>query len=78
MQLAHDSWLGAINAACKLIVGVRRLAEVRWNVLIVIVVDNVVLVLANDIHGGEHIERVVHSALHVLEIDFLTNLSDER
>ena len=49
-------------------------AKVCWNVLIIVVVDDVVLVLANDVHSGEDVECVIHSALHILKVDFLTNL----
>ena len=42
--------------------------------LIIVIVDDVVLVLADDIHCGENIERVIHPALNILEVDLLSNL----
>lgn len=42
--------------------------------LIIVIVDDVVLVLADDIHCGENIERVIHPALNILEVDLLSDL----
>ena len=42
--------------------------------LIIVIVDDVVLVLADDIHCGKNIERVIHPALNILEVDLLSNL----
>lgn len=41
-----------------------------------VVVDNVVLVLTDDVHRTEHVQRVIHSALHVLEINLLAYLDN--
>ena len=38
------------------------------------VVNYVVFVLLDDFHRAQHVECVVHTPLHVLEIDFLTVL----
>lgn len=38
------------------------------------VVDDVVLVFADDVHGGEDIECIIDAPLDILEIDFLANL----
>ena len=48
--------------------------EVCWNVLIIVIVDDVVLILADDIHCRKNIERVIHSALNILEVNLLSNL----
>ena len=39
------------------------------------VVNDVVFVLLDDFHSAQNVECVVHTPLHVLEIDFLTVLS---
>lgn len=55
--------------------GVRiRQAIVGGNMLIIVVVDDVILVLSDDIHRTEHIQRVIDSPLHIFEINFLPNL----
>ena len=46
--------------------------EINGNMLIVTVVNDIVLVLVDDIHGGEHVQRVVHTSLHIFEVDFLS------
>ena len=38
------------------------------------VVYDVVFVLLDNLHGTQHVEGVVHTSLHVLEVDFLTVL----
>lgn len=40
------------------------------------VVDDVVLVFADDVHGGEDIESVIDAPLDILEIDFLANIAE--
>ena len=42
------------------------------------IVDDVVLVLADNIHCRKHIESVVYPALHILEVNLLPNLSPRR
>lgn len=49
-------------------------AESRRNMLVIVVVDDVVLVLANDSHSREDVECVVDTSLHVLEVDLLPDL----
>jgi len=39
--------------------------------LVVLVVHYVVLVLGDDLHGREDVERVVDAALHVFEVNFI-------
>mmetsp|Transcript_42149 Transcript_42149/g.55521 ORF Transcript_42149/g.55521 Transcript_42149/m.55521 type:complete len:201 (+) Transcript_42149:1348-1950(+) len=51
-------------------------AEVFWHVLVIVVVNDIVLVLADDAHGGEDVERVVDSPLHIFEIDLLTLITE--
>ena len=46
--------------------------------LIIVVVDYVVLVLADDVHGREDIQSVVHSALHVFEVNLVANLEHSK
>lgn len=41
---------------------------------IVVVVEYVVLVFVDDVHGTQHVEGVVHSALDVLEVHSLSFL----
>jgi hypothetical protein len=48
--------------------------HVNGDVFVLVVVDDVVLVLADDIHGTQDIERVVDSSLHILEVNFLSGL----
>ena len=50
------------------------LTPVRHDVVIEVVVHDVVLVLPYDIHGVENIQRVINSALYVLEVHFLSRL----
>ena len=38
------------------------------------VVEYVVLVLVDDVHGTQHIEGVVHPSLHVFEVNSLSFL----
>ena len=63
------------NFGKPVVVGV---VEVDWNVVVVVVVNYVELLLTNDAHCTEHVQSVVHSALHVLKIDLLARLSKMR
>lgn len=47
------------------------MAKVGLDVLIIVIVNDIIFVLSDNIHGTEDVERVIHSSLHVLEIDFL-------
>lgn len=40
------------------------------------VVDDVVLVFANYIHRRQDVQRVIHTPLHVLEVDLLSDLPE--
>lgn len=42
--------------------------------LVVVVVEYVVLVLVDDVHGAQHIQGVVHPPLHVFEVNSLSFL----
>ena len=42
--------------------------------LVFVIVDDVVLVLADDVHGAQDIQRIVNSSLHIFEIDLLAHL----
>ena len=44
------------------------------NVDVVLVVNDGVLHLADDVHGRQHIQSIVYSSLHVLELHFVTEL----
>jgi hypothetical protein len=48
--------------------------EVEGDVIVLGVVDDVVLVLVDDVHCGEHVEGVVHAALHIFEVYLLPDL----
>ena len=41
---------------------------------VLLVVEDVVLVLENDLHRGEYVERIVDASLHVLELDSVAQL----
>ena len=41
---------------------------------VLFVVENVVLVLENDLHGGQDVECVIDAPLHVLELDSVAEL----
>ena len=43
--------------------------------LIVVVIDDVILVFPNDVHRAEDVKCIIHAPLHVLEIDFLPDLT---
>ena len=45
------------------------------DVTVVVVVDDIVFVFVDDVHGREHIERVVDTSLHILEVYFLAYLT---
>ena len=81
VHLAANSALGWVHRVhiklgllAFLHVLVITLTPVRHDVVIEVVVHDVVLVLSYDIHGVENIQRVINSALDVLEVDFLTRL----
>jgi hypothetical protein len=52
--------------------------EVDRDVVILGVVNDVVLVFVDDVHRGENVESVVHSALHIFEVHFLADLLIKR
>ena len=52
-------------------------AVVAWNVLIVVVVNDIVLVFPDDVHCTEYVQGVIDTPLHVLEVNFLSNLLTE-
>jgi len=39
------------------------------------VVDDIVFVFLNYFHRREHVQRIVHPSLYILEINFLTDLN---
>lgn len=43
-----------------------------------VVVDDVVFVLSDDVHGTQNVERVVDPALDIFKIHLLTNLKCEK
>lgn len=43
---------------------------------VLVVVDYVVLVLADYVHSAEHIKCVIYASLHVFEVHFLANLAE--
>ena len=49
-------------------------AEIFGHMLVIMVVDDVVSILADDTHGRQHIERVINTTLNVLKIDLLAFL----
>lgn len=53
---------------------VRTYWQVHRDVFVVMVVDDVVLVFANDVHSTEHIKRIIDASLDILKIDLLTCL----
>ena len=68
---------GTLLIAAKIIVVIllTTVAPVVLDEIVVVVVHDVVPVLANDVHGREDVERVVHSPLHILKVDLLSILS---
>ncbi len=44
------------------------------DVLVVVVVDDVVLVLVDDVHRRQHVQSIVDASLHILKVNFLTDL----
>lgn len=51
--------------------------QVVWrDVFVLVVVDYVVLVLADYVHSAEHIKCVIYASLHVFEVHFLANLTN--
>ena len=53
---------------------VRTYWQVHRDVFVVMVVDDVVLVFANDVHSTEHIKRIIDASLNILKIDLLACL----
>ena len=43
--------------------------------LVLVIVDDVVLVLADDIHRTQHVESIIDAPLYVFEVNFLSSLS---
>jgi len=44
------------------------------DVLVVVVIDDVVLVLVDDVHRRQHVQSIVDASLHILKVNFLTDL----
>ena len=44
------------------------------DVLVVVVVDDVVLILVDYVHGRQHVQSIVDASLHILKVNFLTDL----
>lgn len=40
------------------------------------VVNDVVLVLLDNLHCGEHVQRVIYPSLHIFKVDLLANLAE--
>ena len=45
--------------------------------LVLVIVDDVVLVLADDIHRTQHVESIIDAPLYVFEVNFLSSLSNK-
>ena len=72
---SHVTTLDIVGILGTLILVIRPVeAKIFGNVLVIVVVNDVVSILANDTHGRQNIQRVIDTTLNILKIDFLAFL----
>ena len=72
---SHITTLDIVGILGTLVLVIRPVeAKIFGNVLVIVVVNDVVSILANDTHGRQNIQRVIDTTLNILKIDFLAFL----